>query len=418
MINKIRLRFILISFLAVFIVLSLIISAINISNYSNIVRNKDNLIHMLADNGGQFPASIPKSESPFQPGSESESMRRRNESELPFETRYFSIQYDNAGTILSCDLENIAAISSADAEGLADTALNKTSSSGFIKDYRYIKHKTNEGLLIVFLDCSRDLSIFRSSLLSSVLVSAGGLLAVAVLILLLSKRAVRPISESYNRQKQFITDAGHEIKTPLTIINADIDVLELENDLTGNEWINDIRNQTRRMTELTNELIFLSKTEEFSSTGAFSANDISVIFEKAIDSFHSRALLKDQEFKTNIASGITFICDYNEMERLFEILLDNAIKYAPVKSTIECSLAVSGKQVVIAVNNELPVGVSCDPLKLFDRFYRADSSRNSENGGFGLGLSIAQAIVQHHKGSIRAGLPDENMLSIMIHFPK
>ena len=260
MINKIRLRFILISFLAVFIVLSLIISAINISNYSNIVRNKDNLIHMLADNGGQFPASIPKSESPFQPGSESESMRRRNESELPFETRYFSIQYDNAGTILSCDLENIAAISSADAEGLADTALNKTSSSGFIKDYRYIKHKTNEGLLIVFLDCSRDLSIFRSSLLSSVLVSAGGLLAVAVLILLLSKRAVRPISESYNRQKQFITDAGHEIKTPLTIINADIDVLELENDLTGNEWINDIRNQTRRMTELTNELIFLSKT--------------------------------------------------------------------------------------------------------------------------------------------------------------
>ena len=128
--------------------------------------------------------------------------------------------------------------------------------------------------------------------------------------------------------------------------------------------------------------------------------------------------LKDQEFKTNIASGITFICDYNEMERLFEILLDNAIKYAPAKSTIECSLAVSGKQVVIAVNNELPVGVSCDPLKLFDRFYRADSSRNSENGGFGLGLSIAQAIVQHHKGSIRAGLPNENMLSIMIHFPK
>ena len=418
MINKIRLRFILISFLAVFIVLSLIISTINISNYSNIVRNKDNLIHMLADNGGRFPASIPKSEGPFQPGSESESMRRRNESELPFETRYFSVRYDNAGTVLSCDLENIAAISSADAEELAGTALNKTSSSGFIKDYRYIKHNTNEGLLIVFLDCSRDLSIFRSSLLSSVLVSAGGLLAVAVLILLFSKRAVRPISESYNRQKQFITDAGHEIKTPLTIINADIDVLELEKDLAGNEWINDIRNQTRRMTELTNELIFLSKTEEFSSTGTFSANDISVIFEKAIDSFHSRSLLKDQEFKTNIASGITFVCDYNEMERLFEILLDNAIKYAPAESAIECSLAVSGKQVNIAVKNELPAGVSCDPLKLFDRFYRADSSRNSENGGFGLGLSIAQAIVQHHKGSIRAELPDENMLSIMIHFPK
>ncbi len=418
MINKVRLRFILVSFLAVFIVLSLIVSAINISNYSNIVRNKDNLIHMLADNGGRFPVSIPKSEDPFQPGSESDSMRRRNESELPFETRYFSVQYDNAGTIASCDLENIAAISSADAEELAGVALSKTSSSGFIKDYRYTKRSTNEGLLIVFLDCSRDLSIFRSSLLSSVLVSAGGLLAVAALILLFSKRAVRPISESYNRQKQFITDAGHEIKTPLTIINADIDVLELENDLTGNEWINDIRNQTNRMTELTNELIFLAKTEEFSSPDAFSMNDISVIFEKAIDSFHSRSLLKKQVFKTTIASGITFVCDCNEMERLFKILLDNAIKYAPAGSTIECSLAVSGKQIVIAVNNELPIGVSCDPSKLFDRFYRADSSRNSENGGFGLGLSIAQAIVQHHKGSIRAELPDENMLSIMIHFPK
>ena len=279
-----------------------------------------------------------------------------------------------------------------------------------MNDYRYRVQTSDDGSRVIFLGCGRRLSALKSMMLTSALVALAGLLAVLGLMLLLSKRIVKPVAESYEKQKRFITDAGHEIKTPLAIIEADAEVLEM--DFGENEWTDDIKHQTQRLADLTKDLIYLSRMEEEQRSVQMIDFPVSDVVSESVQSFQALAKTKGKHFKYNIQPGITMYGDEKAISQLTNILLDNALKYSTENGTILLDLKKQGRSIRLAVENSVENMSKENIEHMFDRFYRADNSRNSQTGGYGIGLSIAKAVVEAHKGKISASLKDENTISI------
>ena len=352
---------------------------------------------------------------PAEPGVRTRSDIRRQE--MPYESRFFTVTVNESGDVLSVDTGKIAAVDMDDAVDYAQQALESGKERGFLGDYRWRKADTENGTLLIFLDCGRSLDTFRSFLLTSVAVSLLGLLAVFLLILAFSGRVVRPVAESYEKQKRFITDAGHEIKTPLAIIEADADVLEME--MEGeSEWLSDIRLQTRRLADLTNDLVYLSRMEERRSDAQMVDFPLSDAVQETAQSFQSRAMQKRQTFTGEIAQNLTLHGDEKAIRQLVSILLDNAVKYAPEEGVIRLKLERQGKNAVLSVWNTTAGRIPRESMpKLFDRFYRTDPSRSSETGGHGIGLSIAKAVVGAHRGKITAETEDEQSLRVTAVLP-
>lgn len=332
--------------------------------------------------------------------------------ETPFESRYFTVVIDEEGTIVSSDLGNIVSVLESEAQEYAQQIFEKNRTRGFRKNFRYSSAKSDEGTRLIFLDCKRSLSNFKSFLIYSLLVSAVGYLTVLLLVILLSRRVIRPVQESYEKQKRFITDAGHELKTPLTIIDADVSILEMEHG--SSEWIDDIRGQTKRLTQLTNDLIFLSKMEEEQTTLQKITFPISDLVTETAQSFRSRAQLEEKNFVMKVEPMLSYEGDESRIRQLVTILLDNALKYSEKEGTIELQLSRQGKNAVLSVYNTTAEMKKEDLMHLFDRFYRTDRSRNSATGGHGIGLSIALAIVNAHKGRIMADSEDGKSLKITV----
>ena len=337
--------------------------------------------------------------------------------EMPYESRYFTVTVNAAGDVLNVDTGKVAAVDMEQAVEYAETVLERAQERGFVDDYRYRVVGTDEGQMLLFLDCGRNLSTFRSFRTASLLVSAGGIAAVFALILAFSGRIVRHVAESYEKQKRFITDAGHEIKTPLAIIEADADVLEM--DLDGeSEWLQDIRAQTRRLADLTNDLVYLSRMEERPDERQMMEFPFSDVVEETAQSFRSRALQKQVTFTERIEPMLSIRGDEKALRQLTSILLDNAVKYAPEGGEISLTLARQGRGAELTVFNTSAAPVPRESLsKLFDRFYRADPSRSSATGGHGIGLSIARAVVSAHKGRITAETADEQSLKMTVWLP-
>ena len=269
---------------------------------------------------------------------------------------------------------------------------------------------------IIFLDCGRSLSSFRATLLASAALALLGLLAVLVLLLILSSRIVRPMAESYEKQKQFITDAGHELKTPMTVISADVDLAEME--CGENQWLTDIRRQAERLTCLTNDLIYLSRMEEEQPALQRIEFPLSDLAEEMAQSFQAVARSQEKELALSIHPMLSCTGDEKAIRQLLSILLDNALKYSPAGGSLALRLEKQGRSALLTVSNTTTQPVEQDKLPhLFDRFYRSDQSRNSQTGGYGLGLSIARSIVLAHKGRIRAESSDGLSLSVVVSLP-
>ena len=406
MFGRLRLRFVLISMLSVVVVLGVIISGINFLNYRSTVQRADEILLILKDNRGEFPP----------PPSDDHGMRAPGDSpEVAFEARYFSVVLDGEGGVVSSETERIAALSPEQAEELAREVYGLNSDKGFSGDYRYLKSDEDGNVRIIFYDCGRGLDSFRTFLKASVLISLIGMAVVFVLIYYASGRVVGPVAESYEKQKRFITDAGHEIKTPLAIINADADVILTDGE---NQWASDIKDQVGRLTELTNELIYLSRMEEGLPELSMTSLDLTKITEGSCDSFSSMYFTGNKKLNRDIEPGVGMKGDEKSIMRLMSILLDNALKYSPEGGTTEVSLKKSGKGIVLTVtNNTVDVVDKESARHLFDRFYRTDKSRSSSTGGYGIGLSVAQAIVNAHKGRISA-VPAGTKLTITAAFPE
>ncbi len=311
------------------------------------------------------------------------------------------------------DVNRIAAIDEPQAIFLARQAREDR---GFVGNYRYCVSREADGVRVTFLDCGRKLASFQRFLFSSILMSLLGYGVVFAVVFILAGRIIRPIAESYEKQKRFITDAGHEIKTPLTIINANADFLEME--MGENESIMDIKSQTRRLRSLTEDLVMLSRIEEAEHSAPKIDFPISEVVEEAACDFKALAQAENKELLCRIEPLLTLKGDSKSIRQLVSILHDNAMKYSLRDTAIRLSLTRQGRSIQLAISNMTERIVDADQLKyVFDRFYRMDSSRSSETGGYGIGLSIAKAIVTSHGGKIKAYTEDGKSFAVNVMLP-
>lgn len=391
MIKKLQRKFVLISMVSLLAVLTVLIGAVNGVNLSRMNRQADGLLTLLSQNGGSFPKTDKGKKQPHQPD-----QGFRLTEETPFETRYFWVRSGGDSTS-EINTGHIAAISSTEAQEYGRKALDSGKASGWQGVYKFQVTQEGTGSLVVFVDCSMQLETWLAFLLTSVLVGVVCLLGVLLLVFLLSKRAVTPMVESMEKQKQFVTDAGHEIKTPLAIISANADVLELE--YGSCEWLDSIRSQSVRLNELVKNLLSLAKMDEDCVSLVFSDFCVSDAVFEAAAPLEVLAETKGKHFSLEVEPGLSLHGDEAGIRQLVSILVENAVKYTPEQGEISVCLRQKEK-VRLEVSNTC-IGTELNLSRIFDRFYRADSSRARETGGYGIGLSIARAIVSAHRGKIQ-----------------
>lgn len=406
--RRLRRKFILVAMGAVTVVLTLIIAGINIVNYSHICKMADaRLDYILAGKDGIDWGDEPKAEpaNGKDAGDSQAGVRIRHfegmTAESPFDTRYFTVTID-AGQVADVNTARIAAVGAKRAASIAAKLHSKGWVSGFSGNYRYTTDVQDGETTYVFVDCSRELASFHSFLSASVAISCIGWLAVLAIVTVASGAVIRPMVESYSKQKRFITDASHEIKTPLAVIDAANEVQEIESG--ESEWTQSIHEQVARLTALTERLVFLARMDEGSAGFTMASIDLSEAVDKAAAPFESVAVSRGKRLSMSVATGVRAHADAAAVTQVVELLLDNATRYASEGSVIELSLrAVShgkgkgaAELVISNAVDELPEG---DLDRLFDRFYRADVSRSSKTGGSGVGLSVVRAIAEAHGGS-------------------
>lgn len=406
--RRLRRKFILVAMGAVTVVLTLIIAGINIVNYSHVCKMADvRLDYILAGKDGIDWGDESKAEpaNGKDAGDSQAGVRIRHfegmTAESPFDTRYFTVTID-AGQVADVNTARIAAVGAKRAASIAARLHAKGWTSGFSGNYRYTTDVQDDEITYVFVDCSRELASFHSFLSASVAISCIGWLAVLAIVTVASGAVIRPMVESYSKQKRFITDASHEIKTPLAVIDAANEVQEIESG--ESEWTQSIHEQVARLTALTERLVFLARMDEGSAGFTMASIDLSEAVDKAAAPFESVAVSRGKRLSMSVATGVRAHADAAAVTQVVELLLDNATRYASEGSVIELSLrAVSRVQgkgatelVVSNAVDELPEG---DLDRLFDRFYRADVSRSSKTGGSGVGLSVVRAIAEAHGGS-------------------
>lgn len=391
--GHLRIKVVAITGAALMIVLGTLIAVVSMLGYANVASTADEILGVLEDNGGRFPSTgMPQSLGMSQ--------------EVPYESRFFFVAVDDNGDVIDVDTDNIFLIDDSHAVSYAKQAWRQSSGQdgyGFVDTYRYsIRHIDQGGALFIFLDCGRMFERLSDFVFASVIASIAGCAAVVIVVAILSRKIIHPIIETYHKQRQFITDAGHELKTPLTVISADTELLAIEvgND---NEWIGDIKGQIKRLTSLVNDLIFLAKTEE-GGIVTKTMVDFSKLVADEVDPFDGVAKAGGKELSINVTNDIWLNGDEHGLRTLVSVLIDNALKYSVKGSTVSVTLVRKHMfQCQLTIENESDHELDPKTLpNMFDRFYRADESHNSSTGGYGIGLSIASAVASAHGGRIVA----------------
>lgn len=412
MIKRLRQRFIRIAMISVAAVMLMLSLIVNIANFISTDSGLTDMLDMLCENQGKIPMhnafkadgskNIKPNDriKPFDP-------------EMPYSTRYFYLRFNGNGEPILADLEHIAAITDDDISEYISVALNHGTGYGYYSNYKFrvVSHGEDK-LMAVFLDCYPELRAMKTLAVCSFAAMIICIILVYIPIYFFSKKAIDPVVRSSEQQKQFITDAGHELKTPITVIATSLKVLEME---TGKQkWIDKAMAQTERLRDLVNSLVTLSRMDEEGSPLKFEQFSISDTVSETAESFVDYALSMGHELNINVAPHISYYGDEYAVRQLVSILLDNAVKYAISGSAVSFSMEKAKKGVVIRTSNECEKIDPEDLSKLFDRFYRADRSRSTQTGGFGIGLSVARSIAEGHGGYARASCPRENMIEFEI----
>lgn len=493
MLKKLRRKFIAIAMLSVSIVLIAIVGTINIANYMSTNEALDARLKLIAGNGGTFPDLLeqknmgvegnktdsinngtstrkepPSGKTDVQPpedmnqadlkdnnlkdnGLKKNDLKRHGISpESQFDTRYFTVTINSNGEVENIDTSKIASVSSENAAQYAKklwkSGKKGDGKNGFSESFKYMTVGEGGSTMYIFLSCQRELSTIRTYVLASVGISVFGFGVVFVMIYFFSGKILKPVSESYEKQKRFITDASHEIKTPLTIIDANTEVIEM---MEGeNEWTSSTRKQVARLTSLTEKLVFLSRMDEEATKLEMLEFSLSDAILDTAEPFKTVARTKGKKLTIDVTDGILYTGDEKTIRQLVSILLDNAMKYSGCSNAgfeksninktnlnkttqtqndcvttinqapeIEISLKPSGRNRIITVWNTVDETANIKKGRqdmLFERFYRTDTSHNSKTGGFGIGLSAAYAIVKAHKGKITAESKDGRSIKFTI----
>ena len=410
MIYRLQKRFILICTVSVLTVIALVFGVILVLNISSMNRNMDMLADRVSEGGGRFPGSFGE----MMPHDKKPPRNEQNfdfiTPETPFSTRHFTVFFDKKGMVDQTFTDSIYAIDEDTAIEYAEKVMDDGEERGWISSYRYKVFSTEMGYGVVFVDGSMSRSAMMQSMTIAGIVLLGCAALVLILIFLLSKKAVKPIAESYEKQKQFVTDANHELKTPLTLILANLDIAEAE--LGKNEWLDDIRSEGHRMTELVNQLVALSRMDEEGQQMNITEVSFGDLVADTVSEFEPLAKDRGKALTASIDKEITCFGDEALLHRLVGILMDNAIKYCDQGGEISVTLH-RGRRVVLTVENTYSAVGEIELHRLFDRFYRADKARKF-TGGYGVGLSMAKAIVEKHKGGIAAYEKDSTHIGFKV----
>jgi signal transduction histidine kinase len=377
------------------LVFASILVTLNIFMQTTSARQTDRLLEMIIEQDGIV--SQPRGSRPG--GSPSREPGWGVAPEMMRAGRFFYVKYDSAGNVIETHYEMMFDFSDEDAARYASEALGKNKTKGLIDSFQYAAAEKRYGKIIVFAERGIETLMLTQLINISLWVAGGACLIVFVLSLLFSEWAVSPVKAAFEKQRRFISDASHELKTPLTILNANADVLEHE--IGENKRLFNIKTQSERMSRLIRDLLTLAKTDDGKAQTVYGEFDISgAVLGTALE-FESRAFEENKRYDIDVAEGIVYTGDAGQIKRLVSILIDNAINHSERNGTIQVSLTRGGGgNPVISVHNT-GAGISDDEKeKVFDRFYRSDESRSRDTGGYGLGLSIAKSIADAHKGKI------------------
>ncbi len=384
MIKKLQRKFILITVAVLIVVFSSVVITMNLLNYNSLVSSLNHKIELVQND-------FDKKDNP--------NIHKEDE----FTTRYFKIQ-DNNGNI-TIDLSHIASVDTTYASK-AYTDINN-SDSGFYNNFYYKKSVSNMVTTYIFLDSTMEKNNFNTFMLISIFVSLGGLVIISSLVIIFSKIATKPILDNYQAKKEFISNINHQIKTPLAIIKASNEVIELENGQS--EWTQTIDKQTDKMDDLLKKLMFISKLDEDSIKINKTDVNLSQIAIEVENSCSILAKKENKNIQTNIQENVIIKGDSLLLGELISILLDNAIKYSLENSTIDLIIYKQGKSAHIEVKNEVSNIEIGDHSYLFERYYR-DQEISQHKQGYGLGLSIGKTITQIHKGKIKSESKDNHSI--------
>ena len=408
MIKKLQKRFIRIAVVTLAAAMVLAVGAVNVANWFSVRGELRDTLAFLAEN----------SEADTRGGGRAAGKTKHVQNVIS-EANWFSAHYDRNGGIRAMNLKGMADADEEAAIELAARALASGKSAGFIEDYIFqIADGPEKGGVAVFLNCETKLTAVRTLAVISALACLACVALAWLIVSLASRRAVEPTIRNMEQQKQFITNASHELKTPLTVIGANMDLLQAE--LPGNQWIRSTQKQTAQMRRLVDELVYLSRLEEEGAALEMEDIPLKPLVAGAAEPFEAMAEFSGRELEVDVGEDLWIRGDRASLQRLLSILCDNAVKYASGGGPIRVGARAEGRMVRLSVSNavETPLtGEQCQ--RLFDRFYRADPSRSKEKqGGFGIGLAIAAAIAEKHGGGISAAMADDNRLEIACALPR
>lgn len=414
MLKKLRRKVILTTMISVIAVLAAIMIAVNVSNYARVSNDADMITETISRTGGNL-GDRQDNEAPRERPEGPPDREDRDETippipkdgrvfteETPFDTRFFTVTV--SGETLSANVDKIAAVTEEDAKTIAENVLQKGKERGYYDNYRYLVSVRNDETTVVFVDVTKQLTPLKSFLHISLIVSAASIVLIFLVILFSSKRMIRPIAESYEKQNRFVTDAGHELKTPLTVISANNDLIEMETGESESTAV--IRKQVSKLTAMVNNFTALAKMNEAAAKN-FSDVDFSTAVEESSSAFEGIYKRDHKVLRTVVQPNVTVHGDANLLNRLLGLVFENASKYSLTETSV--SLSKAGGNAMLVVTNDAD-GVEKGNLdKCFERFYRSDEARGSRIDGSGIGLSVAKEIVLLHKGKITAeGKPGAN----------
>ena len=401
-VDDLRKKFVIAAILSIMIVIISIYGAIALNVHYRNTAQLTEIAKIICDNNGKIPD--------FNPNNMNSRFFNR---ETQHSTRYFVTFLENSNNIKNIDINHISSINEQDATEMTNKVLSMRSNTGYLNNFRY--YINQEHSMIVFVDANMQINNLNSFIQESLLIILVGILITFILTSIFSTKALGPLAETYEKQKDFITNAGHDIKTPLAIIRADTEVLEMQLG-EDNEWLISIKNQTKRLDTLIKTLLGLARIDKTGKQKLeleeFSINEL--INEEIND---IKILAKEGcTFNIEEDAQLKIKADKSCIRQVLTILLDNATKYAPENDVINIAIKKQGKLKKIDMSNTYVGDSNVNPNKFFDRFYREDQSRNTKRGGHGIGLSMAKSLIETNKGRIYSTIDSNSKIHFIITF--
>lgn len=407
MIKQLERRFTIIAITAFGMVLLTLLILVNVISMNANIRRADEALMRLSDDLSAVRLDEPER----LPNIEGKDQDHR--SFFKEENRSFEVVVESDSlALISTNASYRNIIDNESAYDMTLALIKEGEVNGFVDEFRYLVVDEQGTSKVIFLDYSIEKASEQNFIYISITVFFIALVLTSLLVMVMLKPVMKSIKESYSKQKQFITDASHELKTPLTVIATNMEIIEMDNG--GSDWIDSVNSHVKRLNTLTNELVTLSRMDEEGVRIELVEVGLSDIVNDVVMGFEPAFQAKSKDLELAIEEGIKIKGDYDALERVLSVLLNNALKYSNDKGTIRVDLHTKGKKVVLSVSNSVDTIEKGPHTEYFERFYRSDASRNSETGGFGIGLAVAKATIEEHKGKIEASSKDGHSLEVKI----